>query len=113
MTDQALKPCPFCGSKAAASFFYTESKWSKEQVEYTTIECMGDGCGVMMSDEDDVIGRWNSRYAELEQTGKFIPIGQVVTLYGDPEAFAEKDFEIDADASDFKAGTKVFARVVD
>jgi len=51
VSDDKLKPCPFCGGKAS---IITGYKWRIESISCLT-------CWATMPGEDDPIGRWNTR----------------------------------------------------
>ena len=58
MTDQALKPCPFCGSKTAPKLVEYCVKW------YVCCEKRVDGCGAdfdTFKTRQQAIDAWNRR----------------------------------------------------
>lgn len=61
-----LLPCPFCGSKAAASISKSESLWSHDVVDWTRVHCTNDECNAQTEPtcegyEPSAIEVWNRR----------------------------------------------------
>ena len=77
MSDERLKPCPFCGGEAKVAHEYTE-EWKLEYVM-----CFRCGCSTPSAiSEDTVIQIWNTRkpmeriMERLEEAGfKFVTHG--------------------------------------
>ena len=64
-TEQ-LKPCPFCGSKAAIRAHKGESLWSHDIVPWTRVECSNEDCAITTESrcegwEPTPIASWNRR----------------------------------------------------
>lgn len=62
----ALLPCPFCGSKAAASMIKSESLWTHDVVDWTRVHCTNNDCNAQTESicdgyEPSAVEVWNHR----------------------------------------------------
>lgn len=64
MSEEELKPCPFCGSKATVQVIpphtHKLTKWIPDCNGEVIIECKC-GCSIMRDTEEDAIKTWNTR----------------------------------------------------
>lgn len=64
MSEEELKPCPFCGSKATVQVIpphtHKLTKWIPDCNGEVIIECKC-GCSIMRDTEEEAITHWNTR----------------------------------------------------
>jgi Lar family restriction alleviation protein len=64
------KHCPFCGDPPNIYTRMDESLFSHNIVQWTTVSCSN--CDIQMNseDEEDLVGRWNTRRKKKTNHGK-------------------------------------------
>ena len=64
MSEEELKPCPFCGSKVTVQVIpphtHKLTKWIPDCNGEAIIECKC-GCSIMRDTEEEAITHWNTR----------------------------------------------------
>ncbi len=64
MSDQDLKPCPFCGGEAFTQVFEPHSHSLEFIPDYpgsASVECANCPCGILKDTLDEAIMTWNTR----------------------------------------------------
>lgn len=88
--------------------------WMREELQFDGEDgdpCKRGQCGYLESNVDSAWCAWQARAARATQAEPALtkPVAEVVSAYGDPEAFGERDIRVLADLSRVPYGTKLYA----
>lgn len=106
--SEELKPCPFCGSRRISLDWdlYDTDEGRRHRSRIRCLDCRLEP--KIFKTHAEARSYWNARAQPAEQQDE--PVAMVVSKFGDPEAFGEREIEARADLSKVPYNTPLYRR---